>query len=67
MQKTYLVNGMMCGGCAKSVVGAVEKINGVKSAAVDDKFTCVTVDFTDNTDDNAVKAAVESAGFDFVG
>ena len=67
MQKTYKVNGMMCGGCAKSVVGAVEKISGVKSAIVDDKYTCVTVDFADNADDNAVKDAVESAGFDFVG
>lgn len=67
MQKTYRVDGMMCGGCAKSVIGAVEKINGVKSAVVDDKFTCVTVDFADNADDNAVKTAVESAGFDFVG
>lgn len=67
MQKTYKVNGMMCGGCAKSVVGAVEKISGVKSAVVDDKYTSVTVDFVDNADDNAVKDAVESAGFDFVG
>ena len=39
MQKTYKVDGMMCGGCAKSVIGAVEKISGVKSAVVDDKFT----------------------------
>ncbi|MGN0115499.1 MAG: heavy metal-associated domain-containing protein [Acutalibacteraceae bacterium] len=67
MQKTYRVDGMMCGGCAKSVIGAVEKISGVKSAVVDDKFTCVTVDFADNADDAAVKEAVESAGFDFVG
>ena len=67
MQKTYKVDGMMCGGCAKSVIGAVEKISGVKSAVVDDKFTCVTVDFAVMADDSAVKEAVESAGFDFVG
>lgn len=62
---TYLVQGMTCGGCVKSVTKALE-------AALPNSEISVTleggkVEITPAPDEAAVKQAVEDAGFDYAG
>lgn len=64
MAEQYKVNGMTCGGCARSVTNAITKAAPGASVTVDLPTATVTVD---GADADAVKAAVEKAGFDFAG
>jgi len=65
MAKIYLVDGMTCGGCSGSVTKAIEGLATGVSVSVDLENKKVTVEGLE--DDNAVKQAVEDAGFDFKG
>ncbi len=58
------VNGMTCGSCAASVQLALDKVNGVQSAAVsyENKEAGVSYDATLVTPEQ-LKAAIESLGF----
>ncbi|UEM21371.1 heavy-metal-associated domain-containing protein [Skermanella mucosa] len=55
------VDGMACGGCAKSVTRAVEAIPSVERALVDLKAGEIIVE--GNPDEQAVRQAIENAGF----
>ena len=61
---TYKVNGMTCGGCAKSVSFAIE--SAAPGATVNVDLGAKTV-LVKGADMAAVKQAVEDAGFEFVG
>lgn len=65
MAKTYTVEGMSCGGCAKSVTTAITEALPGATVTIDLEKAAVTVDGAD--DDAAVESAVEGAGFDFKG
>lgn len=65
MTTTYRVDGMTCGGCARSVTGAINRVSPQSTVTVDLPNGRVTID--GNADDATIKAAVESAGFDFLG
>lgn len=65
MATTYLVEGMSCGGCARSVTNAVQKAAPGTTVTVDLEGGRVTVD--GDADEATVRAAVEKAGFDFKG
>ena len=62
-----LVNGMMCGNCEKHVNEAALSVAGVKSAVADKDAKNVVVKAKDSVDPNALKAAIEEAGYEVVG
>jgi len=65
MAATYLVEGMSCGGCARSVTNAILKAAPKVDVSVDLENGRVTVD--GQADEAVVKDAVEKAGFDYKG
>lgn len=56
------VDGMTCGGCAKSVTRAVEAVPAVERALVDLATGEVSVEGT--ADEGAVRQAIEDAGYE---
>lgn len=64
MSKTYRVDGMTCGGCAKSVESAVKAAAPGASVSVDLAAKAVTVD---GASEEQVRQAVDEAGFTFGG
>lgn len=65
MAESYKVDGMTCGGCARSVTNAITKAAPSAAVTVDLPSGTVTVDGGVPAD--TVKRAVEAAGFDFRG
>ncbi|OIP40089.1 MAG: heavy metal transporter [Deltaproteobacteria bacterium CG2_30_63_29] len=61
----YTVEGMTCGGCARSVTNAIKAKSADAKVEIDLEAKVVTVD--GYTDVNGIKEAVEGAGFDFIG
>ena len=60
---TYVVPGMHCGHCEKSVTEEVSSVAGVDSVAVDLATKRVEVRGAD-LDDAAIRAAIEEAGYE---
>ncbi len=58
---TYTVTGMTCGHCVASVTEEVTAVAGVDDVTVDLESGLLTV--TGTASDEAVKAAVEEAGY----
>ena len=63
---TYAVTGMTCGHCAASVTEEVSGLAGVSDVAVDVASGSVTVSSERPLDVEAVRAAVEEAGYQLV-
>ena len=63
---TYTVTGMTCGHCVASVTEEVQEVPGVQDVAVDLSAGVVTVTSAEPLDDDAVRAAVEEAGYRLV-
>jgi Cu2+-exporting ATPase len=61
------VKGMMCGHCEMHVKKALEAIDGIKSAAASHEKAEVTIETSKPVDENAIKAAVEEAGYEYAG
>jgi len=61
-EKTYTVEGMTCGHCELSVREEVEELAGVESAQAD-RRTGQLVVRGEQVDDEAVREAVEAAGY----
>lgn len=64
---TYTVTGMTCGHCVGSVQEEVGRVNGVTEVAVDLASGAVTVTSEGPVDTQAVRAAVEEAGYEVTG
>jgi len=62
MEKTYPVTGMTCGHCVSAVSEEVGKLPGVEAVHVD--LTAGTVTVTGDVDVDAVRAAVDEAGYE---
>ncbi|MDQ0380428.1 heavy-metal-associated domain-containing protein [Amycolatopsis thermophila] len=62
-QQTYTVTGMTCGHCVASVTEEVGEIPGVTDVAVDLPTGTVTVTSEQELTTDAVRAAVEEAGY----
>jgi copper chaperone CopZ len=60
--RTYTVTGMTCGHCVASVTEEVEEIGGVEAVEVDLETGALTVS-APTIDDEAVRAAVQEAGY----
>ncbi|WP_406371989.1 heavy-metal-associated domain-containing protein [Streptomyces sp. NBC_00647] len=63
----YQVSGMSCGHCEGSVSGEISQISGVTSVKAVASTGEVTVVSETALDENAVRAAVDEAGFELVG
>ncbi|MFF8472720.1 heavy-metal-associated domain-containing protein [Streptomyces sp. NPDC015414] len=63
----YKVTGMSCGHCEGSVSGEISEIPGVSSVKAVASTGEVTVVSTAPLDDEAVRAAVDEAGFELAG
>ncbi len=60
---TYRVEGMTCDHCVRAVRAEVAEVPGIVDVNVDLAAKRVTVTSEGNVDDAAVRAAVESAGY----
>jgi copper chaperone CopZ len=60
---TYVVTGMTCGHCVASVTEEINDIEGVTDVVVDLPTGAVTVTSDTPLADEAVRAAVEEAGY----
>jgi copper chaperone CopZ len=66
VERTYLVEGMTCGHCEMSVQEEVEELGGVELAAAE-AATGRLVVRGEAVDDDAVRAAVQAAGYRLAG
>jgi copper chaperone CopZ len=60
---TYTVSGLHCSGCVASVSEEVREIPGVENVDLVLETGALTVTTNQSVDDDAVKAAVEEAGY----
>jgi copper chaperone len=63
----YTVSGMSCGHCAQSVTEELAAVPGVTEVSVDVETGRVTVKSTEALAEDAVRAAVEEAGYTYEG
>ncbi len=63
----YAVAGMSCGHCEKAVGEELSALPGVTAVAADAKAGRVSVTATGPLDDEAVRAAVDEAGYELTG
>ena len=61
--QTFTVTGMTCGHCVASVTEEVSELDGVQNVDVDLETGSVTIESTTPLEDDAVRAAVEEAGY----
>jgi copper chaperone len=64
---SYTVVGMTCGHCVNAVTEEVGAVPGVTAVDVDLASGGLTVTSTEPVDDDAVRAAVEEAGYQIAG
>ena len=65
---SFKVDGMTCGGCVKSIQNALNEQNGINTATADLDNASVEVEYHSALiAAAAIKAAIETAGFDVVG
>ena len=63
--RTYDIPGISCGHCKAAIEGEVAKVPAVEAVVVDIDARTATV--TGETDDAAVRAAIDEAGYDVAG
>lgn len=63
----YQVTGMTCGHCESAVTSEIGELAGVRSVAAEAATGRVTVVSATPLDDAAVRAAIDEAGYEFVG
>jgi copper chaperone CopZ len=64
MDTIIKIEGMHCGGCARSVEKALGAVPGVKSVAVNLEEATASVDAENDVTLAMLKSAVEDAGYD---
>ena len=64
VRTTYTVTGMTCGHCAQAVTDEIIALTGVDDVQVDVASGAVTVTCADPLDVDAVRAAVDEAGYE---
>ena len=64
---SYTVVGMTCGHCVDAVTEEVSAVPGVTAVDVDLASGGLSVSSTEPVDDDAVRAAVEEAGYQVAG
>jgi copper chaperone len=66
IEKTYVINGMSCGGCVNSLTRVLKTVPGIEPIKVEVGKAEVRLD-TDKVTGEAVRDAVERAGFELAG
>ncbi|MEV8509941.1 heavy-metal-associated domain-containing protein [Actinoplanes sp. NPDC051475] len=61
---TYTVTGMTCGHCVQAVTGELKQLPGVDDVQIDLPTGAVTVTSAGPLPDDAVRAAVDEAGYE---
>ena len=64
MKKIIHVEGMGCQNCVKHVKEALENLDGVTSAEVSLEKNTAVISFTKEISDEAIKSAIDEAGYD---
>ena len=64
---TYTVSGMSCGHCVAAVTAELQKLDGVTAVDVVLDGGAVTVRSAQPLEDEAVRAAVDEAGYELIG
>ena len=65
VRQEFAVDGMHCGGCVKSVTGAISRLAGVRRVDVSLESKSATVEYDGAaTGPAAIVAAIEGAGFE---
>ena len=64
MQKTISIEGMMCMHCVKHVKDALSAVDGISSVEVSLENKNAIVTLTKDVSDSALKADVETEGYD---
>jgi copper chaperone CopZ len=64
---TYVVKGMTCGHCVDAVTGEIEALDGVRDVRVELSAGTVAVTSDDALPLDAVRAAVDEAGYVLAG
>ncbi len=62
-----MVKGMMCAHCEAHVKKALENIDGIESAFANHEENLVTITNSKAVDEAIIKAAIEDAGYEYVG
>lgn len=65
IEKTFIIDGMSCGGCVNSLTRVLKTVPGIEPLAVQVGKASLRID-SDKVTDDTVKAAVERAGFEVV-
>jgi copper chaperone CopZ len=65
MEKTIMINGMMCSHCTGRVQKALTDLGAKADVSLDEKCAHVTVN--DSITDDMLKKAVEDAGYEVTG
>ena len=60
---TYTVSGLHCSGCVATVSEEVQEIPGVQNVELELETGALTITTAEPVDDDAIKAAVEEAGY----
>ncbi|HHY64416.1 MAG TPA: heavy-metal-associated domain-containing protein [Clostridiaceae bacterium] len=66
MIKKITIEGMSCRHCVRHVTEALEELQGVKSVKVSLESKTAEIELDRDVDDNAIKAAIEDAGYEAV-
>ena len=67
-KESYLVEGMTCSGCERTISKVVSDIEGVASAKADLSTSTVSVEYdTSKVTIDRIKEAVNNVGYKFVG
>lgn len=61
--RTFTVTGMTCGHCVSSVTEEVREVPGIQDVDVVLETGALTVTSSRSLDDDAIRAAVEEAGY----
>lgn len=64
---TYAIKGMTCGHCVNAVSSELGELSGVREVRVDLSAGTATVDSDAALDPDAVRAAVDEAGYELAG
>ncbi|MEU4671842.1 heavy-metal-associated domain-containing protein [Amycolatopsis sp. NPDC023774] len=67
IENGYTVSGMSCGHCAQSVTEEITELPGVESVEVDVETGRVVVRSAEVLTEDAVRGAVEEAGYTYEG
>lgn len=64
--RIYEVRGMTCDHCKQAVAEAAKSVDGVRDVQVDLKAGKISVTFTRTVQDEAIKEAINEAGYEVV-